>query len=297
MLEALTLSAGYNAAVAMIGATLLGVAAGPVGVFMLLRRRALLADAASHSTLPGVVAAFLVSLWLTGDGRLLPVLLLGAAMAAALGVIGVQALQAHSRLSGSTAIAVVLSAGFGLGVMGLSYVQNLPVAGQAGLDRFLIGQTAGMRLADAYLIAGVAAALVLAVAAFFKELRLIAFDPDFAAAAGWPVQRLDLLANGLLLATVVVGLTSVGLILIVALLIVPAVTARLWTRSLERMALLAAGFGGVSAYCGAAASAAFHHLPTGATIVLVAGGIFAISLPFAPLSRPKGAAEAQEPPP
>jgi manganese/zinc/iron transport system permease protein len=296
MLEALTLSAGYNAAVATIGATLLGIAAGPVGVFMLLRRRALLADAASHSTLPGIVAAFLVSFWLTGDGRSLPLMLLGAGLAATLGVIGVQALQAYSRLSGSTAIAVVLSAGFGFGVMGLSYVQNLPVAGQAGLDRFLIGQTAGMRLADAYLIAGVAAALVLAVVLFFKELRLIAFDPDFAAAAGWPVQRLDLLANGLLLATVVVGLTSVGLILIVALLIVPAVTARLWTLRLERMALLAAAFGGMSAYGGAAASAAFHHLPTGATIVLVSGAIFAVSLALAPLPRPKRASAVIEPP-
>lgn len=297
MLDALLLSAGYNAAVAMIGATLLGVAAGPVGVFMLLRRRALLADAASHATLPGVVAAFLVSLWLTGEGRSLPVLLIGAGIAAALGVLGVQALQANSRLSGSTSIAVVLSAGFGLGVMGLSYVQSLPVAGQAGLDQFLVGQTAGMRLADAYLIAGVAAVLVLTVALFFKELRLIAFDPDFAAAAGWPAQRLDLLANGLLLATVVVGLTSVGLILIVAMLIIPAVTARLWTQKLERMALLAALFGGVSAYVGAAASAAFQHLPTGATIVLAAGVLFIVSLPFAPLSHPKRAPSALPEPP
>jgi manganese/zinc/iron transport system permease protein len=153
-----------------------------------------------------------------------------------------------------------------------------------------------MRLSDAYLIAGVAGVLVLTVAAFFKELRLISFDPDFAAAAGWPVQRLDLLANGLLLATVVVGLTSVGLILIVAMLIIPAVTARLWTQKLDRMALLAAILGGVSAYTGAAASAAFHHLPTGATIVLAAGVLFALSLPFAPLSRPRRAPQVLEPP-
>jgi manganese/zinc/iron transport system permease protein len=296
MLDALLLSSGYNAAVAMIGATLLGIAAGPVGVFMLLRRRALLADAASHATLPGIVLAFLVNLWLTGEGRSLPVLLVGAGAAAALGVLAVQALQANSRLSGPTAIAVVLSGAFGLGVMGLSYVQTLPVAGQAGLDQFLVGQTAGMRLADAYLIAGVAAVLVIVIALLFKELRLIAFDPEFAAAAGWPVQRLDLLANGLLLATVVVGLTSVGLVLIVAMLIIPAVTARLWTQKLGRMALLAAVFGGVSAYLGAAASAGIHHLPTGATIVLAAAALFAVSLPIAPLSRPKRAPTALEPP-
>ena len=296
MIDALLLGAGYNTVVAMIGATLLGVAAGPVGVFMLLRRRALLADAASHATLPGVVAAFLASLWLTGEGKSLPILLIGAGLTAALGILGVQALQAHSRLSGSTAIAVVLSAGFGLGVVGLSYLQTLPVAGQAGLEQFLIGQTAGMRLADAYLIAGVAAVLILAVVLFFKELGLIAFDAEYAAAAGWPVQRLDLLANGLLLATVVVGLTTVGLILIVAMLIIPAVTARLWTQRLARMALLAGMFGGLSAYVGAAASAAFDNLPTGATIVLTAGGLFLISLPFAMIARPGRASPPMETP-
>lgn len=296
MKDALLLAGGYNVVVAMIGATLLGIAAGPVGVFMLLRRRALLADAASHATLPGIVAAFLASLWLTGEGQSLPLLLIGAGIAAGLGVFSVQALQTYSPLSSSTAIAVVLSASFGLGLMGLSFLQTLPVSGQAGLERFLVGQTAGMRLADAYFIAGVASAIGLLMVLFFKQLRLISFDPDFAAAAGWPAQRLDLLANMLLLATVVVGLTTVGLILIVALLIIPAVTARLWTQKLDRMALMAAVFGGISSYIGAAASAAFDNLPTGATIVLVAGFLFVVSLPVAPRSRLRRASPVLEPP-
>jgi len=281
MLDALLLSVGYNTTVATIGAMLLGAAAGPVGVFLLLRRRALLADAASHATLPGVVLGFLVSLWLTGEGRSLPFILAGAAISAGLGVFCVQALQAWSRLTPSIAIAVVLSAGFGLGVLGLSYVQTLPIAGQAGLDQLLVGQTAGMRLADAYLIAAAAAILLLLVVVFFKELRLVAFDAEFAAAAGWPVQRLDLLANGLVLVTVVVGLSSVGLILVVALLIIPAATARLWSGSLDRMALLAGLFGSLAAYLGASVSAAAHNVPTGAAIVLSAGLLFVLSLPVA----------------
>jgi manganese/zinc/iron transport system permease protein len=146
-------------------------------------------------------------------------------------------------------------------------------------------------------VLALAAALTLALVLILRRpLTLVAFDPDFARATGRNVDRIDLAMMAIVLAVTVVGLKIVGLILIVALLIIPAVTARLWTQKLDRMALLAALFGGASTYVGAAASAAFDNLPTGATIVLTAGCMFVLSLPFALLSRWKWMPAVLEPP-
>lgn len=281
-MELLRSLATYNTLVVLAGATLLGLAGGAVGVFMLLRRRALLSDAVSHATLPGVALGFLVALWLTGGGRSLPAIVAGAAITGALGILAVQAIRDLTRLTEDTAIAVVLSVSFGLGVVLLSWVQTLPVAGQAGLGTFLLGQAAAMLRGDAIMI-GVAALVVAGVLLLFlKELGAVAFDPDFAAAQGWPVLRLDLLATGLMLAVVAIGLQTVGLILIVALLIIPAVAARFWTERLGTMVALAGLIGALSAGAGALVSALLPRVPTGAAIVLAAGALFLASLLAAP---------------
>ena len=281
-LSVLTLQSGYNTALVLIGAALLGTGAGVIGVFVLLRRRALVSDAISHATLPGVALGFLAATALGLDGRSLPILLVGAALSGALGVVAVQWIRDHTRLPEDAAIGTVLSVFFGAGIVLLSHIQTLGIGGQAGLDSFLIGQAAAMSRGDAQLI-GVASAVVTALSLLlFKEFSLVSFDPDFAAARGWPVARIDLLMMGLLLAIVTIGLKTVGLILIIALVIIPPVAARFWTERLGAMVAIAGVFGGLSAYLGAAASALYPDLPAGGVIVLTAAALFAVSLLLAP---------------
>lgn len=279
---ALTLGGGYNAVVVMTGLAALGAAAGPVGAFMILKRRPLLADAVAHATLPGVAAGFLVALLLTGDGRQPAFLLAGAALAGAAAAGGMHWLKDGARIGEDAATAAALSVSFGLGVALLSLIQALPTGGQAGLNAYLLGHAASMTGAEAWTVAVVGAGALLILAVFFKELTAAAFDPVQAAAQGYPVRALDLLTTALMLALVAVGLRAVGLVLILALLVTPAAAARFWTDRLPRLAALAAAFGGGGAYVGGALSAAIPGLPTGALIVAMFSAVFAISLLFAP---------------
>ena len=278
----LLLQGGYNSALVMIGAALLGAGGGVIGSFSLMRRRALISDAISHATLPGVALGFLVALALTGSGRSLPILILGALTTGALGVLAVQWIKTYTRLAEDTAIGTILSVFFAVGIVLLSYLQGLDVGGRAGLQGFLLGSVATMNREESMLIAGAASLVVLVCIAFYKEFALVCFDPDFAASTGHSVARVDLLIMSLLLVLVAIGLKTVGLILIIALLIIPPATARFWTNSLSWMVGLSGVIGLVSCYVGAALSALAPDLPTGAVIVLVQGALFGISLLFAP---------------
>jgi len=278
----LTLQAGYNAAIVVLGATLLGIAGGVVGSFIVLRKRALLGDALSHAALPGIAGAFIAATLLGAQGRSLAVLLPGAAAGCVAGVLAVQAIVRWTRLRDDAAIAAVLGVFFGAGIVLLSVIQSMPTGDQGGLASFIYGQTAAMNARDATLIGAVALGSIASVAMLFKEFRLACFDREFAAVQGWPVGAIDLAMTALLVVVTVIGLQAVGLLLIVALLIIPSAAARFWTERLRVMLPLSGAIGGLSAYLGACASALLPHAPTGALIVLVAGAIFAISMTLAP---------------
>jgi manganese/zinc/iron transport system permease protein len=282
LLRILTLRAGYNAAVVLLGVTLLGAAAGVVGSFTLLRKRALIGDALAHATLPGIALAFLLSLALGGPGRSLAVLLPGAAASGILAVACVHLILRHGRLREDAAIGIVLSVFFGAGVVLLSHVQSLPAGTQGGLNHFIFGQTAAMSAGDVALIAAVAGAAVLAALALLKEFRAVCFDERFARSLGYPVWLIDALMMALVVTVTVVGLQAVGLLLIIALLIIPAAAARFWTDRMTVMLGLAGLFGAASGYAGAAVSAMTERAPAGGVIVLAAGAVFAISLLAAP---------------
>ncbi|WP_415401329.1 metal ABC transporter permease [Tateyamaria sp. SN3-11] len=280
--DALLLQLGYNATLVTLGAALLGIAAGVAGTFLFLRKRALVSDAISHATLPGVGLAFILMVALGGDGRALFGLLLGAGASAAIGLLCVQWLTTRTRLGEDAAIGAVLSVFFGLGIVILTVIQTMNAGRQAGLEGFLLGSTAGMLRGDAILLA-VSAALVLALVLILRRpLELAAFDPGFGEATGWSMPRIDLAMMGIVLVVTVVGLKVVGLILIVALLIVPAVTARFWTDRTDHVVLIAGLVGGVSGYVGAASSAIAPALPTGPIVVLVGFALFLVSLLLSP---------------
>ncbi len=280
--DALLLQLGYNATLVAIGAALLGTAAGVTGTFLFLRKRALVSDAISHATLPGVGLAFMVMVALGGDGRNLPGLLLGSALSAWAGLWCVAWLTRRTRLAEDAAIGAVLSVSFGFGVVLLTVIQTMSSGRQAGLETFLLGSTAGMLFSDAVIIALGGALCLVLVLILRRPMTLVAFDPEYAASAGVNVARVDLAIMALVMAVTVVGLKIVGLILIVAMLIIPPVTARFWSARSDRVTALSGALGGLAGYTGAAISAAAPALPTGPIIVLTAFALFAVSLAFAP---------------
>ena len=280
LVSILLLQAGYNTVVVMLGAAALGAATGIVGVFAMLRRRALVADAVAHATLPGVALGFITAVSLGFSGRSLPFLMAGAAITAVLAALAIQWISNRTRLTEDTAIASVLAVFFALGIVLLTVIQTLKTGGQAGLDIYLLGATAGMLREEAITLVGFSLIVALIVAALFKELTLISFDTDYARAHGFPVRLLDLAILGLVLAVVVIGLRVVGLVLIVALLIIPPAAARFWSDHAGRMTLVSSAIGAFSAYFGAAISAISPDTPTGAVIVLVAFVILLLSIFF-----------------
>lgn len=280
--QALTFQLGYNATLVAIGATLLGIASGVTGSFLFLRKRALVSDAVSHATLPGIALAFIVMVALGGEGRFLPGLMLGAALSSGLGLIVIGWMIRNTRLTEDAAIGAVLSVFFGAGIVLMTVIQSMQSGRQAGLESVLLGSTAGMLRADALVIGAGGALVLLAVLILRRPMLAVGFDPDHAAVTGLNVARTDLAMMGLVMAVTVLGLTTVGLVLIVALLIIPAVTARLWTERAEVMVAFAGVAGGLAAYFGAAFSASAPGLPTGPIIVLASFTLFALSLAIAP---------------
>ncbi len=273
--RALTLS-DYNTRVVLCGSVLLGIAAGLTGVYLLLRKRALLGDAIAHATLPGVATMFIFTIT-TGVPKSLPLLLLGAAISGSLGGVTVLALRHWLRIREDAALGIVLSVFFGAGVALTGIVERLPGGNAAGLESFIYGKAASMTLSDAWLSVGLAIGVLLVIGFFAKELKILCFDMELAKSQGWPVVTLDVLLVGLVVTVTIIGLQSVGLILVIALLIVPAASARFWSHQLTTILWISALLGGASCGIGTLLSASFEKLPSGATIVIVACGFFLIS--------------------
>ncbi|WP_297540398.1 metal ABC transporter permease [Roseovarius sp.] len=280
--DALTLQLGYNATLVTLGAMMLGVGAGATGTYLYLGKRALVSDAISHATLPGVVLGFMLMVALGGEGRFLPGLMLGAALSAGLGLLAVTWLTTRTRLHEDAAIGAVLSVFFGFGVVLLTVVQVMDAGRQAGLETFLLGATAGMLRDEALTIALGGAAVLALVRLLHRPMILVAFDPEYAVGQGMRLARVDLAMMGLALAITVTGLKVVGLVLIVALLIIPPVAARFWSERAGHVVMIAGAIGGVAGYLGAAISATAPDLPTGPLIVLAAFALFVLSLLMAP---------------
>lgn len=269
--------ADANARWVMTGSALLGIAAGVLGSFALLRRRSLMGDTLAHAALPGIAVAFLI----TGTKSIGP-LLIGAALAGILGTLSLTAITRYSKIKEDTAMAIVLTVYFGVGIMLLNVIQRMPGGNQSGLDKFLFGQAASLVGKDVQVMVIIAAVLCLTVLALFKEFKLLAFDQGFGAGLGLPVSWLDHLLNLLIVLAVVIGLESVGVVLMAAMLITPAIAARYWTDRLSVMALLSGLFGAISGVLGTLASQVGPRMPTGPLIVLAATAVFLLSLLFAP---------------
>ncbi len=281
-----------NTRTVLLGAGLLGLTAGVVGTLAMLRRRALVGDAISHAALPGICVAYLIA----GE-RQFWVLLVGALVMGTVAAWSVSFVRSATRIKEDAALAVAIGAFFGLGIVLSRVIQSGGGRGgagggnRAGLDGFIFGKAASMVRSDVVVIAGVCAVVLAVVAGLGKEFRLAIFDREFAHAQGWPVRRLDLLLMFLLCVTTVAGLPAVGIVMVVALLVIPPAAARLWTDRFGVLIVLAGAIGAGAGVLGTALSAtlppppgdgAVRGWPTGALIVLVAASVFAVSALVAP---------------
>jgi manganese/zinc/iron transport system permease protein len=277
----------------MLGTALLGATAGTIGTFAVLRRRALVGDMLSHAALPGICIAFVIM-----ESRNLIGLSLGALATGLLAIGAVTVITRWTRTKEDAAIGIVLSTFFGAGIVLLSIVQRNTSGNQAGLDKFLFGETAGMRMSDIQLLIATAIFALVIVIALYKEFQLLSFDTDFAAAQGWPTLVLDLVMMGTLAVVTVVGLPIVGVILMAAMIILPGAGARFWTNHLGRTLVLAGIVGGLAGAVGTFLAsplpgqwfgwdtpelgATRRSIPPGPLIVLVAAAFFLASVLFAP---------------
>ena len=260
-----------------LGAMVLGLTSGVLGVFAVLRRQSLLGDALSHAALPGVCLGFMI----TGTRQVLPILV-GALLVGIVAAQVVLFIVKSSRVKEDAALGIVLSVFFAFGTVLLTYIQNQNNAGQAGLDTFLYGQAAAILPGDIYMTAAIGSVAVIVVLLLWKEVKLVSFDPEFAATIGIRTRTIEAAITGLIAFAVVIGLQMVGVVLMSAMLVAPAAAARQWTDRLGRMVVISALIAAVSGVLGARISASGEGLSTGPVIVLVVSAAVVVSRLFAP---------------
>lgn len=254
---------------------ILGVAAGIIGCLAYWKKQNLMSDALSHAALPGVVVAFL----LIGEKNLL-LLVLGAATSALIGAFVIHTITSLTRITEDTAMGMILAVFYGFGIMFLSIANRSATGNQSGLDSFIYGQAAAMVRSDVITMLILAITVILVFVIGFKEWKLYLFDQQFAKGIGLSIRGMNTIYTLVLVITIVIGIQAVGVILMAAMLIIPAVSARYWTHSFRMMVILSAIFGGVSGTIGTFISAIGKSLPTGPFIVVVAAVIFTFSLIF-----------------
>ena len=284
MLEILgALLSSHTFRIVSFGTAAIGAAAGALGCFAYLQHRSLTGSVVAHSTLSGIMLAFLVSYWITGQGSTdIAILLPGATVTGVASMFLAQGIVRNSSIRIDTAMAVSMSLFFGAGFFLLRIINVNVIPGRAGLDEFLFGQAALITWRDLWgilILSGISIGIAILL---WKEFKGVVFDPAFLASNGFQTRLLE---NVLLLAIVlaiVVGLKSVGVVLIVALLVAPAAAARQWTKRLSTMTLLSAVFGAASGVGGSIASALYRGLPTGPIIVIFATSLTFVSILIAP---------------
>lgn len=267
----------YTLRTVALGTAIIGIVSGSLGSFAFLRKQSLLGDAISHAALPGVVLAFMIT-----RSKASFVLIIGAIITGWLATLLFMTVTRYTRIKEDGALGLSLSIFFGFGIMLLTLTQRMADARQAGLDRFLFGQAAALIERDVITM-GVIGFIALAVMLlFWKEFKLLSFDPEYAATLGFPVRALDITLTTLLVVAIVIGLQAVGVILMSAMVVAPAAAARQWTNRLEVMVPLAAFFGALSGVGGALISSTGAGLSTGPVIVLFISTIAVLSICFAP---------------
>jgi ABC-type Mn2+/Zn2+ transport system permease subunit len=246
---------------ALLAAVLVGTTCAVLGTYVVLRRMAFIGDAIAHTSLPGIVIAYVCGFNL----------FIGALVAGLLTAIGIGWLSRREEVREDTAIGVLFTGMFALGVLIISKTRNF-----RDFSNMLIGNLLGVTRTDLICIAVIALLVLITLALFHKELELTSVDPMYANVIGLRADWMRNLLLILLALTVVVGIQAVGVIMISGLLIAPAAAASLLTRKLFRMMLLAVFFA-VTAGIGGLYQSLYWNVAPGAAIVIDCCAWFAIA--------------------
>ena len=276
MIEFLTLS-DPNIRTVVIAVLLISVSTALTGSFLFLHKKALLGDAVSHSVLPGIGLGFLA----VGEKDPL-VLMIGAILSGAISIFFIDRVIKNPKVKPDAALAITLALFFSVGIVILSYIQAQQYTGQAGLNHFIFGKAAALKQSDALVFSVLALFVTGVIVMFFKEFKLIAFNKDYAISIGMPVKFLEFIMQVLVIFSIALGIQAVGVILLSALLITPAASARIWTNNLKKMLLLAVFFSMIPSYLGIAISTFSTNMPTGPWVVVSLTGVAILSIFFAP---------------
>lgn len=277
MMDFFEIFSDYTLRNVALGSAILGIVSGALGTFAVLRKQSLLGDSISHAALPGVALAFM----LTGSKTPI-ILLLGAAIAGWIGTLFILSIIRNTRLKEDSAQGIVLSSFFGVGLVLLTFIQKMPNAAQAGLDKFLFGQAATLMTEDIVTMAVLGVISLVFLGIFWKEFKIMTFDPEFGSSMGFPRKTLDIILTSIIVFAIVIGLQTVGVVLMSAMVVAPAAAARQWTNKLGKMVVLSAFFGAISGVTGAIISSLTEKMPTGPTIVICLSVVVLISIFLAP---------------
>ena len=248
-----------------------------IGTFAYLRKRSLIGDAIAHSLLPGICIGFLFA----GEKNII-YLLGGAFVSGWVSIFLIDYIVNHSRIKQDTAIGIVLSSFFALGIVLLTFIQKSGNGNQAGLDHFLFGQAAAITRQEIIIFFIIFLIILITVILFYRSLLLISFNPEFAASIGLPVRIFEFVLTSLTVLAIAAGIQALGVILMSALIITPAAAARLWTHQLKFLIVLAILFSVFSGVFGAYISFSKTGMPTGPWVVVILSSITIISMLIAP---------------
>jgi len=267
----------YTLRIVALGSALLGMVSGVVGSFAVLKKQGLLGDAVSHAALPGIAIMFILL-----QTKSTEMFMLGALIAGLLATGLIVAIEKNTHIKTDSAMALVLSVFFGFGLVLLTYIQKIPNANQAGLDKFIFGQASTLLRKDIYTIMIIGAVLLFVIVLFWKEFKLVTFDSDYADSLGISSKKVSLLISSMIVISIIIGLQTVGVILMSAMLVAPGVAARQWTDKLSVMVVLAGIFGAISGVVGTVISSSIQKMPTGPSIVIIISLIVIGSIIFSP---------------
>lgn len=267
----------YTLCIVLVGTGLLGLSAGALGSFILLRKQSLVGDALSHAALPGIALTFLAT-----QSKNPLILFCGGAITGTIGIFLMHLIVHKSSLKKDTALGIILSVFFGFGLVLLTIIQKYPLGNQSILNKFLFGNASTLLHSDLWLISMIFIIVTLVIILFWKQFKLIAFDQNYLQSIKYPERTIEILMTGSLILISVIGLQTVGVILMSSLLIAPAAAARQWVVRLEYMVPLAGFIGACCTIAGAIVSSYAHHVPTGPAIVLFLSSAVTASLLFSP---------------
>lgn len=262
----------------LVGTLSLGVVSGALGVFTILRKQALIGDALSHATLPGVVIMFIFT-----HSKDIGVLIVGAAISAAVAMFIMRLIKKFTILENDAILALILSSFFGFGRFLISLISRNPEFSQAKLDDFIFGSAATIIERDVKTLLIVSMIVFVLIVLFWRHLKTQTFNPEFYESLGFSNTVIEFMISFMTILVIVSGIRSVGVILMSALLILPGITTRQWSDRLGVNVVLAGLVGGLSALVGTLISVSVKNgLPTGPVIVIVGTTIAIFSILFAP---------------